>query len=149
MAQETEKQWTDCVGVMCFRGNHVLMIKRGQPPRMGEWSIPGGRIEQGESEEAAALRELMEETGVKADLGPKIADILAIFEGYHYRLHDYIATWTGGEPVAGDDAADCAFIPVSDVRGMKIWAKTRDVILDGYEIWKTENTPRNTPVEKS
>ncbi len=135
MAQEDEKQWTDCVGVICFRGDHVLMIKRGQPPRMGEWSIPGGRIEPGESEQAAALRELMEETGITADLGPKIADIPAIFEGYHYRLHDYIATWTGGEPTAGDDAADCVFVPVSKVSHMKIWAKTRDVILDGYEIW--------------
>jgi len=111
MAKQDEKQWTDCVGVICFRGEYVLMIT--------------------------------------ARLGPKIADIPAIFEGYHYRLHDYIATWTGGEPAPGDDAADCAFIPVSQVSGMKIWAKTRDVILDGYALWTAQNMSRNASVEKS
>lgn len=129
-------KWTDCVGVLCYKGESVLMIQRGQAPRKGEWSIPGGRIEAGESERAAALRELMEETGVTAELGEKIATIPALFEGYHYMLHDYIATWTGGTPRAGDDAADCAFVPIVDVPAMELWGKTRDVILEGYEIWK-------------
>lgn len=131
-------QWTDCVGIICFRKDEVLMIQRGQAPRMGEWSIPGGRIEAGESEAEAALRELMEETNVTAILGKKIADIPAVFEGYHYRLHDYIATWTGGDPLAGDDAMDCAFVPINDIPKMKLWSKTRDVILDGYKIWRAQ-----------
>jgi 8-oxo-dGTP diphosphatase len=138
---DSEIQWTDCVGVICFKGDHVLMIQRGQPPRMGEWSIPGGRIEAGESEAEAALRELMEETHITADLGEKIANIPAVFEGYHYRLHDYIATWTGGEPIAGDDAMDCAFVPIEQVAQMQIWPKTRDVILDGYAKWQTNHNP--------
>ena len=136
MANDDKINWTDCVGVLCYKEGYVLMIQRGQAPRKGEWSIPGGRIEADESERDAALRELMEETGVTATLGEKIATIPAIFEGYHYMLHDYIATWTDGEPRAGDDAADCAFVPITEVPKMQLWEKTRDVILDGYTLWQ-------------
>jgi len=101
----------DCVGVICFRGEDVLLIQRGTAPRKGEWSIPGGRIEDGETEQEAALRELMEETGVSATLGAKVATIPALFEGFNYRLHDYVAVWTSGEPKAGDDAAHACFMP--------------------------------------
>ena len=52
------------VGVVCFRGDEVLLIRRGRPPRQGQWSLPGGRIEPGERAVDAALRELREETGV-------------------------------------------------------------------------------------
>ena len=137
-------KWTDCVGVLCYKAGHVSMIQRGTAPRKGEWSIPRGRIEAGESERAAALRELMEETGVTADLGHKIATIPAVFEGYNYMLHDYIATYQSGEPIAGDDAADCAFVPISDVPKMDLWPKTRDIILDGYKIWKSQLKSENS-----
>lgn len=119
---------TDCVGVICFRGDDVLLIKRGTPPRQGEWSIPGGRIEPGESEPDAALRELMEETSVRATLGPKVAVIDARFEGFHYRLHDYVARWQSGEAVAGDDAADAVFTPPDALDALMMWPKTREVI---------------------
>ena len=136
MAEDIE--WTDCVGVLCYKEGSVLMIQRGTAPRKGESSIPGGRIEAGESERAAALRELMEETGITATLGEKIATIPALFEGYNYRLHDYIATYQSGKPTAGDDAADCAFVPISDVPKMELWPKTRDIILEGYKIWTAQ-----------
>ena len=141
MSNDGKINWTDCVGVLCYKDDgfaetHVLMIQRGQAPRKGEWSIPGGRIEAGESERDAALRELMEETGVNATLGKKVATIPAIFEGFHYMLHDYIATWTSGTPRAGDDAMACAFVPISDVPKMELWTKTRDVILEGHKIWQ-------------
>ena len=56
------------VGVVCLKGDEVLLIRRGTPPRQGEWSLPGGRIEPGERLAEAALRELREETGVEAEL---------------------------------------------------------------------------------
>ena len=121
-------KYTDCVGVICFRGDDVLLIKRGTAPRKGEWSIPGGRIEAGESEAQAALRELHEETGVRAALGPKVAVILAEFEGYHYKLHDYAAEWISGEPRAGDDAARAEFTSLDKLSALGMWPKTEAVI---------------------
>ena len=125
-----------CVGVICFRGDDVLLIQRGTAPRKGEWSIPGGRIEPGESQEQAALRELSEETGVTATLACKVEMIPARFEGKNYHLHDYAAKWTSGEPRAGDDAALATFVPVSDIQSFGMWPKTCSVILDAYAICK-------------
>ena len=116
----------DCVGVICFRGEDVLLIKRGTPPRKGEWSIPGGRIEANETQRDAALRELFEETGIMAALESKVATIDAQFENYNYRLHDYAARWISGEPQFGDDAA--RFVSPKDLDDLGMWPKTREVI---------------------
>ena len=118
----------DCVGVICFRCDDVLLIKRGTAPRKGEWSIPGGRIESGESERDAALRELFEETGIMAALETKAATIDANFEGFNYRLHDYAARWISGEPRFGDDAADARFVSQEELDSLGMWPKTREVI---------------------
>ena len=123
---------TDCVGIVCIRGDDVLLIQRGTAPRKGEWSIPGGRIEAGETEAQAALRELGEETNVSADLLTKITALDADFEGYHYRLHDYLARWTSGTPKAGDDADTARFIPMSKIEGLGMWSETVRVIREGY-----------------
>ena len=125
-----------CAGVICFRGDEVLLIKRGTPPRAGDWSIPGGRIEPGETEEDAALRELKEETGITAKLYGKVAMVPAHFEGKNYHLHDYAALWVAGQPVAGDDAACAKFIPVNDIHTLGMWPKTCSVILDAYALCK-------------
>lgn len=125
----------DCVGVICFRGPEVLLIRRGKPPREGDWSLPGGRIETGETQEGAAIRELTEETGISATLGVKIAVIDADFEGFCYRLHDFIAVWQSGEPNAGDDATEAAFIPMEDIAALKMWPKTEAVIRDAYALF--------------
>lgn len=144
---QTPPSRTDCVGVICFRGNEVLLIRRANPPRAGDWSLPGGRIEAGETEMAAALRELHEETGVGATLGDKVATIDADFEGFHYRLHDYVATWTHGDPVGDDDALDARFFAMNEITALGMWAKTEAVIRDAYahQIKGThpaENPPR-------
>jgi 8-oxo-dGTP diphosphatase len=130
MGGEIER--TDCVGVICFRGDEVLLIRRANPPRAGEWSLPGGRVEAGETEQAAALRELTEETGVAATLGEKIAVIDADFEGFSYRLHDYVAAWVKGEPKGADDALDARFVPLAEIDTLGMWAKTNAVIRDAY-----------------
>jgi 8-oxo-dGTP diphosphatase len=127
----------DCVGVICFRGEDVLLIQRGKAPRKGDWSIPGGRIEKGETEEEAAIRELMEETSISATLGPKVATIPALFEGFNYMLHDYVAEWHSGEPKAGDDAAKAVFMPPHKLDALGMWPKTREVIETAREALKT------------
>ncbi len=118
------------VGVICLRGDDVLLIRRGRPPRLGEWSLPGGRVEPGETVRDAALRELREETGVEAELGPLVDVVDGIFpgSGRHYVLIDFLARWTSGEPVAGDDAADARFWPLGEVEQHVAWAETIRVI---------------------
>ena len=114
--------------MICFRGDDVLLIQRGKPPRKGEWSIPGGRIEAGENERDAALRELFEETAIMAALESKVATIDAQFEGFNYRLHDYAARWISGEPQFGGDAIDAKFVAPDDLAAIEMWPKTRAVI---------------------
>lgn len=124
---------TPAAGVVCLRGEEVLLIRRGRPPRLGEWSLPGGRIEPGERAAEAALRELAEETGVAADLVGLIDVVDGLFptEGRHYVLIDYLALWRGGDPVAGDDAAEAAFHPIAEIDGLVAWDETRRIIRAG------------------
>ena len=125
---------TPTVGVICFRGDEVLIIRRGKAPRLGDWSIPGGRLEWEEPVKACALRELLEETGVRAELVGLVDVIDGMFgEGRHYVLIDYAARWIEGEPLAGDDAADARFVPVEQAIAMVQWATTKQVIRDAWE----------------
>lgn len=123
------------VGVVCFRGDAVLLIQRGTPPRIGEWSLPGGRIEPGEPAKVAALRELREETSVEAEIVDLVDVVDAIFNNRagdritrHYVLVDYVARWTSGEPVAGDDAAQARFFHQSELGSLDMWEETLRVI---------------------
>ncbi|KQW79787.1 NUDIX hydrolase [Brevundimonas sp. Root1279] len=118
------------VGVVCLRGDEVLLIRRGQPPRQGEWSLPGGRIEPGERAIDAALRELREETAVEAEITGLLDVVDGLFPsaGRHYVLIDYGAHWLSGEPVAGDDAIEARFVPLDQVAALIDWSETRRII---------------------
>ncbi|MDR3512522.1 MAG: NUDIX hydrolase [Caulobacteraceae bacterium] len=126
------------MGVVCLRGDEVLLIQRGKAPRLGQWSIPGGRMEFGETTRAAALRELKEETGVEAEILGLIdvVDSLEPDADWHGVLVDYVARWTGGEPVAGDDAMAACFQPVDEALRRVDWEETRRVITLAVRIAK-------------
>ncbi|MEM1086146.1 MAG: NUDIX hydrolase [Pseudomonadota bacterium] len=133
------------VGCVCFRGNEVLLVRRGQAPREGEWSIPGGRIEFGETAKTAVMRELTEETGVQADLIALIDVVDAIFEAepvtdtaIHYVLIDYLARWISGDPIAADDVTDARFVKLSQLEQFGVWDETRRIILKGYSLLQTD-----------
>lgn len=117
-----------CVGVVCWRGDEVLLIRRGRAPRLGEWSIPGGKVEPGESLRDAALRELYEETGVTAEI-TRLIEVYEIIEpGVHYILIDYAATWISGHPRPGDDADEACFVAFDDALSRVRQTDTRDVL---------------------
>ena len=133
------------VGVICLRGDQVLLIKRGTAPRLGQWSLPGGRMELGETTIAAGLRELKEETGVEATILGLIDVIDGVFPARpsldgkpgeitrHYVLIDYAARWVCGEPVAGDDAAEARFVSREEAMALVEWDETRRMITETYE----------------
>jgi len=125
------------VGVVCLRGEDVLLIRRGTPPLQDSWSLPGGRIEWGERAADAALRELKEETGCDAELIGLVDVVDAVLSRRgdssespwgHYVLIDYAARWTGGEPKAGDDARDARFFSPAEVAELGLWDETLRII---------------------
>lgn len=138
---EAPKRPVAAVGVVCFRGHSVLLVRRGAPPRQGEWSLPGGRIEWGERAADAALRELFEETGVSAKLIGLVDVADGVFRSResgavwaHYVLIDFAARWIAGEPAPGDDAAEARFVPLAEIAALGMWAETERVIAKAAAI---------------
>jgi len=136
------RQPVPAVGVVVLRGEEVLLVRRGTPPRLGQWSLPGGRIEWGETASAASLRELREETGVDAALLGLIDVVDAVFTSRtsgevtrHYVLIDFAARWISGEPVAGDDAAEARFVHHREVAALVEWSETVRIIEAARQRW--------------
>jgi len=139
------------VGIVCLKGASVLLVRRGQPPRKGEWSIPGGLQHVGETLAESALRELREETGVRARLLGELGTVDSIRRDgrgrvlYHYTLVDFAARWTGGAPKADDDADDARFVPFAQLRRYALWSETRRMIrLARRRASKSRRTPRTS-----
>ncbi len=119
------------VGAIVFKGPDVLLIKRGNAPLKGRWSIPGGKIEFGETLEAALRREVREETGIEVEL----VGLINVFEALpqedrdgHYLMVDYVARWASGDVVAGDDADAAEFVSFSEALDRLSWDKTRTAL---------------------
>lgn len=116
------------VGGVVWRGNEVLLIKRGKEPFLGQWSIPGGSVEHGEPLETAVQREIMEETGITARVSHLIDVFQSITPHGHFVMIDYACEWQAGEPVAGDDALEAAFFPLDDALARISWDETRKAL---------------------
>ncbi len=125
------------VGVVVFRGDKVLLIKRGKPPRIGQWSLPGGLQEVGETVFEAAKREIREECAIEIETRAVIDIVDAITPGedgrirFHYTLVEVLAEWKSGEPVAGDDAIDAAWFDPAAVGELGMWEQTNRIIRRG------------------
>ncbi|MEU5865738.1 MULTISPECIES: NUDIX hydrolase [unclassified Nonomuraea] len=98
----------NCVGAIIFdASDRLLLVRRGRPPGKGLWSLPGGRLEPGETDAEGVRREVMEETGLRVAVGRLAGAVERPGPGgVTYVIRDYLATSDGGVPVAGDDAAD-------------------------------------------
>ncbi|MBP6819245.1 NUDIX hydrolase [Ferrovibrio sp. MS7] len=122
------------LGAVVWHEGKVLMIRRGQPPRQGLWSLPGGGQLLGETVEQGIRRELLEETGVEIDLLGLVAVIDSVqrdTEGrvlYHYTIIDYAARWRSGDTVAGDDAAEAAWFTPKELEELDLWEETLRVV---------------------
>lgn len=126
------------VGMVVFKGAQVLLVQRARPPRAGQWSLPGGRQEWGETALQAGLRELSEETGVTAE--PQgLVDVVDLIDrpaGLHYTLVDYAAHWTAGTPRAADaESLDARFWPLDALVRLSLWDETVRVIQLAWRLF--------------
>ncbi len=138
-----KREYPDCplvgVGAVIIDDDRVLLVKRGHPPLMGEWSIPGGVLEVGETLREAAVREALEETGLQVEP----ADLLGVFDRvlrdeagrtqYHYVLIDFLCRRTSGKPQAAGDAAEARWFTKEEAAGLPLAKDTAEVIRVGFE----------------
>ncbi|HEY3777474.1 MAG TPA: NUDIX hydrolase [Rhizomicrobium sp.] len=114
----------------------VLLVRRANPPRRHEWSLPGGKVEIGETLRAAIAREVLEETGLVIDiLG--LVDVAELIGETHYVLVDFSARANSGEPVAGSDAAEARWFALEEIAQLGLWSETRRVIELSAKMLKT------------
>jgi mutator protein MutT len=96
--------------------DQILLIRRGRGPAQGVWSVPGGRVEAGETLAEAVVRELAEETGLEGVCERFLGWVERIGDGYHFVILDFWVTIVAGaEPVAGSDAAEAAWVALDQV----------------------------------
>lgn len=110
-----------CVGAVAVSEGQILLIRRGRGPAAGEWSVPGGRVEGGETLAEAVVRELAEETGLEAVCDGLVGWVERIGDGHHFVILDFSVTvLTPDAPRAGDDAAEAAWVPLTEVAELRL-----------------------------
>jgi 8-oxo-dGTP diphosphatase len=123
------------VGAIVLKGDHILLVLRGQEPSQGKWSIPGGALELGETIHQAACREVREECGVEIEVGPVVEVRDAIFRDqdgqvqFHYVLIDVLGRYRQGTLTAGSDVEDARWVRASDLGNYELTPGLRDVLL--------------------
>ncbi len=132
------------IGAVIVKDDHALIVKRANDPYKGQWSIPGGRVELGETLAEAVQREMREETGLDVRIGP----VLEIFERiertseriqYHLVIVDYLGTTcVGGELCAGDDAADVVWVTAAELSRYAVADAAAAVIRKGLACARHE-----------
>ena len=122
-----------CVGgIVKDERGRLLLIKRGHEPGAGLWSLPGGRIEPGETDAEALVREMHEETGLLVEPGPLVGQVQRPgLNGAVIDIRDYAATIAGGTLRAGDDAADARWVDIADLGSLA----TTDGLIEALTDW--------------
>ncbi|MFI5043617.1 MAG: NUDIX hydrolase [Acidimicrobiales bacterium] len=127
-----------CVGGVAVSGNDLLMVRRGHGPGAGEWSLPGGRVEWGETAAEAVVREVAEETGIDVLCGPMIDWVERISDDHHFMILDFevVLVDRHAMPEAGDDAAEARWVPVWEVPELRLVEGLADFLAD-HDIIET------------
>jgi acetyl-CoA carboxylase carboxyl transferase subunit beta len=99
----------------------VLLVQRGHEPERGRWTVPGGRLEEGESPAAAAVREVREETGLDVEVHEELWSLVKPVDDRHdYEIHDFRATVVGGVLRPGDDAPDARWFTPAELADLPL-----------------------------
>jgi acetyl-CoA carboxylase carboxyl transferase subunit beta len=116
------------VGAVILTTERVLLVRRGHPPLAGTWSLPGGKPLREESLPAAIAREVLEETGLRVDVGGLLDVVTLSGEGYAYEIHEFVCSVTGGTLQAGDDAEDAAWFTWDELPALGLTDAVRALI---------------------
>jgi 8-oxo-dGTP diphosphatase len=128
-----DRERVDCVGALVYDDRHrLLVVQRAHEPGTGMWSLPGGRVEPGEDDSAAVVREVAEETGLDVTVGELVGEVERDApDGRVYVIRDYRAVTVGGTLAAGDDAADARFVDRAELDHLP----TVRLLLDTLAQW--------------
>jgi mutator protein MutT len=128
------------VGAVIVDGERVLLVKRAHEPLKGEWSLPGGAVEVGESLEAALVREVREETCLDVTVGPVVEVLDRIGRDandrveYHFVIVDYLCRVAGGTATCGSDAEDVRWVERKDLAAYHLTTAASAVIDKAFSI---------------
>lgn len=119
------------VGAVVVDHDRLLLVRRGRGPAQGQWSVPGGRVEAGETLAEAVTRELREETALDGVCGPLLGWTEQVGETTHYVILDFEVTLVGDDqPVAGDDAAEATWVPLGDLAELDLAEGVAELLHD-------------------
>ena len=116
------------------RGDAVLLVQRGKQPGLGKWAFPGGKVNFGETTAQAALRELTEECGITASIGPMIGLYEVIHADVHFAIACYFASDPVGQIKAASDAADARWVHLNDISQLPLASNIAAVVLDSEKF---------------
>ena len=120
-----------CVGAIALDGDRLLLVQRGRFPAAGRWSVPGGRVEAGETLAEAVQRELMEETGLEGVCDELVGWVERIGTGHHYVILDFgVTILSSARPTAGDDADQAAWFPLNEIADLPLVEGLADFLSD-------------------